>query len=87
MKHLNNLQKLSKGEHSLKEVLEMAGLKEEKQKREKPYALEGKYCSICGGEISIEFDEDWDSETGFTILPYPYCDNCQKRVFVKNGEN
>ena len=31
-----------------------------------PYLIEGKICSICGSEVSVEFDEDWD-EDGFAM--------------------
>ena len=79
MKDLDNLQKLSVGEHSLKEVLELAGLGEEKKTH---YLIDGRHCSICGNEVLVEFDEDQD-ETGFRMLPYPWCDHCQKRVFIK----
>lgn len=74
-RHFENLMRLSKGEHSLKEVAKMAGFEEEK-----PCLEDGKYCSICGTECEVEFDEDWD-EDGFVILPYCYCRQCQEKRY------
>ena len=59
-KHLNNLQKLSKGEHSLKEVLKMSGMKEEKiPDPDKRYDLKDdldideERCPECGAVLKV----------------------------------
>ena len=71
--NFNNLRTLSTGEHSLEEVLRLSELQEEK-----PHLEDGQFCSICGKECEVEFDEDWEGDE-FVILPFMYCPVCKER--------
>lgn len=51
------------------------------------YIEDGNFCSHCGSEAEIEFDEDWDVDpengtSSFVLLPYLFCPKC-KRVLQK----
>ncbi len=48
-----------------------------------PWAVDGKFCSNCGTEVDVEFDDGWDcDENGcsFRADPYLYCSTCKRRV-------
>ncbi|GIW70260.1 MAG: hypothetical protein KatS3mg101_1007 [Patescibacteria group bacterium] len=46
-KDFQNLNYLSQGEHSLEEVLRLAGLEEEKPENDDGF------CSVCGSELEV----------------------------------
>ena len=55
-------------------------------KRDMPFAVDGEFCSLCGQELDVELDEDWD-EGEFRTLPYLWCPRCQRRVATSPAEN
>jgi len=87
IKDLNEKQlKYTNREIPLVEVLKV--LKDAGFEEEKPYAEDGKFCSECGSQVEVEFDEDWDVDPenntcNFVTLPYLFCPKCRIRLSME----
>lgn len=47
-----------------------------------PHIIDGKFCSRCNNEVTVEMDEGFNKNE-FEIVYSPYCETCQRKVFVK----
>ena len=78
MKQLNDLQKLSKGEHKLEDVLKMSGLEEAD-----PFLTEDGFCSKCGELADHEEEFTGDNPDGSGSVSYFICPKCRHTLREK----